>query len=312
MRKVFVLFMVLGVCACVQAAAIQPVEAGGEYSQTTTWVGGVVPTTEDVYNIQTTAALTVSTPGNTCGTMYIGGLNYGVNGDFDTLDVQTGGTLTTTGNVFLSIYAPIPGTLMITGGTLIAGGYTGVQGPGAVGIMTGGQLTTPGLYWAFCSDSSGTMTMSGGNITDNGPFVVGHFHTNVLAERPNGNWLQSGGVTTATGDMMIGTDGGIGYVELTGTAKLTVASLSWETFPWGTTDPGDASMLIEGEGVFTLSAATDASKLESLRIAGEIYTTDVLGLRTWFDAGGAHIAIPEPATMILLGLGGLALLRKRS
>jgi len=312
MRNVFVLLMVLGACACVQAAAIQPVAAGGEWSQTATWVGGVVPTTEDVYNIQTDAAVTVSTPGNTCGALYLGGLNYG-GSDFDTIDVQTGGTLTTTGNVFLGIYAPVPGTLMITGGTLIAGAYLGMQGPGGVGVITAGQLTSPGIYWGFTSDTDGTMTMSGGNVQSNGGLMIGHYHSNSLANPPSGTWLQSGGVTTATGDLLLGTDGGIAYVELTGTAKMTAASLAWETFPWGTTVPGDASMLIEGSGELTISAATDASQLEALRVANEIYTTDIRGLQTWFNAGGAHIAIiPEPATMILLGLGGLALLRKRS
>ncbi len=94
-------------------------------------------------------------------------------------------------------------------------------------------------------------------------------------------------------------------------------------------EPPDGNPILQYVGcAFSPNAATDPTKLFSLDISSDedVFYNDVDGgfarlgagptsiLMTYFDSGRGDLgaaAIPEPMTMVLLGLGALALIRRR-
>src|SRR5438876_2877074 len=80
----------------VKAANISSTAAGGVWSSTATWVGGVVPGSGDVVTIVGNSTVTVDVTTATCASLLI---NPNDNPQTGTLSFNSGTTLTVVGNI---------------------------------------------------------------------------------------------------------------------------------------------------------------------------------------------------------------------
>ena len=116
--------------------------------------------------------------------------------------------------------------------------------------------------------------------------------------------LDIAGTVNSTGNFYVGNDG-VGLCNVLDGGVLNLKG-------FGTTTITSSSTLdILGEGM-VISAGSQVNNANTLIAGGRIAGDGVLGdVYAYFDGTNTIIAVvPEPATMILLGLGGL-LLRKR-
>lgn len=208
--------------------------------------------------------------------------------------------------------------------TLSSGDYTvtdllvGYWGDGGM-TMSGGNLNISNLfavgYYGGSGTSNAVFTMDGGVIGGNGApaqLWIG-YHTNAW-NPSNGTLNVNDGLINVQWALNVG--GGasntVGHLNIAGgqvnlTQMLNVAAGS--------------NVDISGNGVLSLWnrwGGKSRAQVQAMIASGLITGNGIVGnvQITDFDAGDgftgfALTAIPEPATMILLGLGGLSLLRRR-
>jgi hypothetical protein len=186
-------------------------------------------------------------------------------------------------------------------------------GPSDVTVLTGGSLTTGAFMLAGYSgwNGWGELRVHGGTVSGSHSFsAIGIQGTGVLDIQ--------GGSFTGVGLFVACTSGSTGTVNLDGgTLDLESLHMSEHYNTPGVVDGGTARMHITG-GTMTLDDADGsvATHIEGLVGAGWIDGYGVADLAhvlvSWDGVGTTTVrAVPEPASLALLGLGGLALLLRR-
>ncbi|UCG58166.1 MAG: PEP-CTERM sorting domain-containing protein [Phycisphaerales bacterium] len=169
------------------------------------------------------------------------------------------------------------------------------------------------------NDAVGLMTMRGGTININGGLIVGSTNYEVISEEPleevphpgTGHLIMTGGLISIpdANSVAIGTEGSTGILDLWGGTIRAGDLLIGEPGSGGILDIRGGTLLLAGDKTDTIAGYMQAGLVTAYGGAMDaelLYDFDVA------NAGMTTVAaIPEPTTMALLGLGGLALFRRR-
>jgi hypothetical protein len=275
MKKFFIVLLLLGVASSAWASNDWLTNAASsDWFTATNWSSGVVPSR----SVATNARL-YQTHMNTT---YMPIINSGA---AESYQLEVGG----------DSQALIPGNkgrLTMNGGTLTTGGTTGTNG----GYLRAGASST--------SNRWGEIYMNGGTINVGGvePFTIGWGGGTVDIR----GWLyMTGGTINVTNKFIIGNAAGAsGYVDMSG----------------GTINAGDFQMKVTaGTGTVSLTMSGSAEIIitgDKTGLVQQYMDNGWINEEVQYDfdvsnAGKTTLFIPEPATLCLLGIGALSLLRRR-
>jgi hypothetical protein len=233
------------------------------------------------------------------------------------------------------------GTINLTAESSEKKFYIGYKGPDDKGYFTmkGGTVNNAGKFYIAGekSGSWGYMEMSNGTVNIN----AGSKRMRIAGKGGTGTLVMKGGTIHSTDDINMSEEGGYGYLYMTGghiiaegdfqlayKAKEGVPCVSEVHLDGGIIDVGNLTFYRSAADLATPSASFDIT-LGTLLVGGDVVSEiqDFVddGLITAFDGSGClciayhpgwdktivNACIPEPATIALLGLGGLSLLRRR-
>jgi len=193
--------------------------------------------------------------------------------------------------------------------TLINDGTSAVASVLSVGFwgdhtldVTGGALDVGNLLQIGAgTDDNGIMNVSGGAITVSGSFAVGSQdpYQNGSYGFGNGTLNMSGGMVIVYDALEVGFYDGNGDVDLSG-GVIIASSLDMTA---------NGSLMVSGDGLLVLLGNQLAL------VDGYIASGWVSGaaefMTTGEFAGNTVVTVPEPTTLLLLGMGGLALFRRK-
>ena len=276
MKKVVVIAMVLGLVSIASAVDTYWNGGTGDWNTASNWDAGLPDASTS-----------------------LGAL---VNADGSIVNVT--GTGANAHRLFLGYAGTATQTLNVRGELTVPNAYSGcgkVAGPtGTINVNTGGNFVTKGI--SVGDAGVGTLNMYGGRLQ------VGVDAATVLKSGIAGAWQNAGTGTVNLYD-------GVLDMSLLGNlsgddAKLRMATHASAT---ATLNIAGGSLILPGnitdlrtQGVATLNAAG-----VHLQAYGVEYVGDTMFAYSFDGTNTTITAIPEPATIALLGLGGLALLRRK-
>jgi len=280
MKKLFILFLLLGVAGSAWASNDWLTSAPNtDWFTATNWSLGHVPIRADVNNVRTyqTHLNTTYLPIISSGAAEAYQLEVG--GDNDAVSPTKS-----------------RGKVTINGGTLTTGRLDGLAG----GYFRCGASST--------SNRWGEIYMNGGTVNVGGtePFTVGWGSTTLDVR----GWLyMTGGTINVTNTFIIGNAAGAsGWADLN-SGTINAADFTMKvTAGTGTVSldiTGDARVVINGDKRTKVNGYIDNGWIRSNGV--EITYADV----TYNPGTDRTTIIPEPATLCLLGIGALSLLRRK-
>jgi len=216
-------------------------------------------------------------------------------------------------------------------------------GPNGIYRLEGGELNLTywmNLAWNNTSNAVGHFVQAGGSVSvpnvgmciksstqeayydlEDGTFTAGNLYVGRSGANQTAVFTQTDGMAFLTGGITLGAVAGTtgqSIYNLDG-GELTIAGGTPFTF----TQPGAPAYFDFDGGVLNLLGDWDFAKLTAIadsdfRVAGVAatagdlaFTPVVIGDRDFTAISAVDDIIPEPATLSLLGLGALALLRRR-
>ena len=179
------------------------------------------------------------------------------------------------------------------GGTVYLGNR--VEGGPSYLNVDGGSLALAGnAYMGMGAGSNGTLTVNSGSVSVGGATIIG--------EAGSGTLVMNGGTLTSTWQVLFGNAGGTGHVQLDG-GTMDVHSLIMTS---GTMDITGGLLKMKWDYTPSINAFVAAGLITGYGGSGSVVVE--------YDTATEYTmvtAVPEPATMMLLGLGGLGLLRRK-
>jgi len=205
----------------------------GNWNSTSTWTGGVVPTSADNVTISDGRTVTVNITNAACSSLTLGG--GGTSNGTITFASTSSPSLTVTNNITSNTGTGTAYVTMVSGATLSANSF--VQGPGHV-ILT-------------CDFSTGTVIYTGATSTT---IIATTYNNLTIASTTNKKTLA--GTTTVTGTLTI-TSGAL--IESTYTLDLKGNFVNNSTFSGGTGTiifDNNSAQTIGGSGPYGVIAQT--------------------------------------------------------
>jgi hypothetical protein len=201
---------------------------------------------------------------------------------------------------YIAIGQQNTGNLTMSGNATMAIGdqvWLGIDGIGTANISGSASITSSSIVWVGYASGSGTLNISGtATVSGTGHILVGY------GAFGDGTVNMTGGLLNSH-MFDIGT-GGAGHIQLDGgTVRVGPGGLVMHA--------GNASIDITGSGALIVPGEWNA--LSPYISGGMITANGGAGTLAYSLADGytTITAIPEPATMILLGLGALVLRRRK-
>ena len=222
------------------AANIQWNAGTGDWNDDVNWAG-VVPTSSDIAYVNNGGTSTVTTAVVTPVEVRVG---YNAIG---TLEVASGGVLSSSGKSYVGYLAGGDGTLSVNGGTFTAGTELRTYTDATISVKNGGTLSSgTHLLLSYAGGTSSlTVDGSGSTVSSGSDAYVGRGGATTLS-------IANGGVMTVYDDMWLGDLGGS-----SGTALVTGAGSALklgDIIYVG--DDGAATLTIEDGGLVQAGRAT--------------------------------------------------------
>ncbi len=197
-------------------------------------------------------------------------------------------------------------------------GYTTV--PSMISILPGGQLTVDSICQLGYSIDGGTINVAGGEFIIAGTDRSGSFALRVENDHAGILSVTDGILSVRNGSLFVFEDDSQGLVTVSGDGLIEF--LGGSQFDMGagalgvTISDGGLIMFDETDASAEIQALAEAGQLTGvLPLATPLYTPDgsANGVGWYYDGNDtyAFTVIPEPATLFLLGLGSLALAKRR-
>jgi hypothetical protein len=209
--------------------------------------------------------------------------------------VQSGGGHRVDGNLILGLRAGASGSYQLTDGNLWVGGsvYVGCDGNGVFAQSGGRHTIGTTLYVGKNADANGLYSLTGGQL------IVPHISVGSAGTLELSGGELSGNLDDA--NLLTGIDSA-GLVHIT-------AGTYWLAF----VDSPDSNSL-QGTLEVDAGATLHVGEIRQGLLIGNgtvILGTSLTGQAAMPQSIGDAGTVPEPATLVLLALGGLALARRR-
>lgn len=301
-KKLILLFSVVLLIGLVgSASALDYYWDGGEpanqlWSSPANWDANV-PTSADNANIDDHTGGTVlidSTVTADCFNIRLPSNNSGVTTGTNRLNM-TGGSFTAQKAMLMGASnGGQPGEFTMSGGsfTTLTGFQVGVFSPGNLFDMTGGTLSVATFLLGNTATAGGTANLTNVDITAT---------SLQIGNKGSGTVNFNSGTMDAGIVVKIPANVGTGHLQLNG-GTITVDNLTMRAVAGGTGTmdvQGAGTMIIEQDILSTVQGYIDSGWLTNAQV-------NLVGGNTVISE------IPEPATIMLLGFGGLAFIRNRN